>query len=80
MRTRKRRKRESIQGFILAEHIMPGKMSALQPKKTLQKAETKTLGQTENEWDEAFIINCIVTIMQETAGTISILYFRMICM
>lgn len=46
MRTRKRK---SIQGFFVAEHIMPGKMSTAQPKEALLKAETKTLTQTEEE-------------------------------
>lgn len=58
---------------------MPGKMCALQPKKTLQKAETKTLGQTENEWDEAFITTVIVMVMQETVVTIAIFYSNMFC-
>lgn len=47
MRTRKRK---SIQGFIVAEHIVPGKMSTVQPKETLPRVETKTLTQTENEY------------------------------
>lgn len=49
-RKRRTRKRKSIQGFIVAEHIMPGKMSAVQPKETLLKVETKALGQTENQY------------------------------
>lgn len=56
MRTRKRK---SIQGFIVAEHIIPGKMSAVQPKETLLKVETKTLGQTENEYRrKSFVLYC----------------------
>lgn len=38
-----------MQGFIVAEYIMPGKMSAVEPKETLLNVETKTLAQTKKE-------------------------------
>lgn len=44
------RKRKSTQTLIVAEHIMPGKMSSAEPRKTLPKVETKTLGRIENEY------------------------------
>lgn len=43
VRRMRTRKRKSIQGAIVAEHITPGKISTVQPKETLLKAETKTL-------------------------------------
>ncbi len=49
MRTRQRK---SIQGFVVVEHVVPGKMSTVQPKETLLKVETKknkTLTHTEKE-------------------------------
>lgn len=59
MRTRKRK---SIQGFIVAQYIMPGKMSAAQPKETLLKMETKTLGQTESEYRRKPFVLCFFNI------------------